>query len=74
MAPATPIYMTTREVAELLGISPATLRWWRATGGKVGPPSITLGTRSVKYRRASVMAWIAAQEESSRVGSIDGIE
>ncbi|TQR82811.1 helix-turn-helix domain-containing protein [Mycobacterium hodleri] len=63
--------MTTREVADLIGLSPATLRWWRMQGGKVGPPSITMGTRSVKYRRTSVMAWLAAQEEASRVGSID---
>lgn len=74
MPPIVPLYMTTREVAELTGLSPATLRWWRACGGKVGPPSITMGTRSVKYRRTSVMTWIAAQEESSRVGSIDAFD
>ncbi|KRE28203.1 hypothetical protein ASG82_16415 [Mycobacterium sp. Soil538] len=63
--------MTTRDVAELTGLSESTLRWWRMHGGKQGPPSITLGERSVKYRRTSVMAWIAAQEEASRVGSIE---
>lgn len=69
--PAASIFMTTREVAELTGLSESTLRWWRMRGGEQGPPSINLGPRSVKYRRTSVMAWIAAQEEATRVGSIE---
>ena len=71
MPPVSTMFMTTREVAELTGLSESTLRWWRMQGGMQGPPSITLGKKSVKYRRTSVMAWIAAQEEASRVGSID---
>lgn len=70
MAPTSALFMTTREVAELTGLSESTLRWWRMHGGKQGPPSMSLG-RSVKYRRTSVMAWIAAQEEASKVGSIE---
>lgn len=71
VTPVTSIFMTTREVAELTGLSQSTLRWWRMHGGEQGPPSITLGARSVKYRRTSVMAWIAAQEEATKVGSIE---
>lgn len=71
MPPTSALFMTTREVAELTGLAEATLRWWRMGGGEVGPPSIVLGTKSVRYRRTSVMAWIAAQEEASKVGSIE---
>ena len=71
MPPTTALFMSTREVAELTGLSAATLRWWRMNGGIQGPPSINLGGRSVKYRRTSVMAWIAAQEEATKVGSIE---
>lgn len=69
--PPTPLYMTTREVAQLTGISEATLRWWRLNGGESGPPSITLGRKKVVYKRTAVMAWLAAQEEATKVGSID---
>lgn len=71
MAAVTSMFMTTREVAELTGLSASTLRWWRMQGGKQGPPSLVLGQKSVRYRRTSVMAWIAAQEEATRVGSIE---
>jgi predicted DNA-binding transcriptional regulator AlpA len=47
------------EVAELTGVSEATLRFWRHTG-TYGPPSAKLGRRVV-YRRAEVFAWIDEQ-------------
>ncbi|MFN3003029.1 helix-turn-helix transcriptional regulator [Mycolicibacterium wolinskyi] len=71
MPPVSTLSMTTREVAQLTGLSESTLRWWRMQGGKQGPPSLVLGQKSVRYRRTSVMAWIAAQEEATRVGSIE---
>lgn len=45
------------ELAELTGISRVTLGQWRAAGK--GPPWTKLG-RAVRYRRAEVEAWIAA--------------
>lgn len=64
-------FMSTRDVAALTGLSESTLRWWRMEGGKQGPPSFILGEKRVMYRRTEVMAWIAAQEAGSRVGSIE---
>lgn len=71
MPPVSTMFMTTREVSQLTGLSESTLRWWRMQGGKEGPPSFKLGEKRVIYRRTSVMAWIAAQEEASKVGSIE---
>lgn len=71
MPTASSLFMTTREVSQLTHIPEATLRWWRVQGGKEGPPSFSLSPRKVVYKRTSVMAWIAAREEASRVGSLD---
>ncbi|ACZ31089.1 regulatory protein MerR [Xylanimonas cellulosilytica DSM 15894] len=49
---------TTRELADELGISEETLRWWRAEGR--GPKSFNIGRR-VFYRRADVEQWMAEQ-------------
>ena len=47
-----------KEVAELLGVPVATLRWWRHKG--VGPDSLKIG-RMVKYRPIDVDRWVEAQ-------------
>jgi excisionase family DNA binding protein len=48
--------MTRKELAEMLGLSPATLaRWKRA--GEDSPPCIKIG-KSVRYRREDVMEWL----------------
>lgn len=51
-------YIGTREVAELLGVPEATVRYWRHIN--YGPPSARFG-RTVKYSKAAVLAWAAAQ-------------
>jgi prophage regulatory protein len=71
MPPVSSMFMSTREVSQLTGLSESTLRWWRMKGGTDGPPSFVLGSKRVMYRRTAVMAWIAAQEEASKVGSIE---
>jgi excisionase family DNA binding protein len=48
--------MTTKEAAEYLGVPESTLRWWRHIG--TGPPSFTLGRRTVKYKRCDLDAWV----------------
>lgn len=48
--------MTSREVAELLGIASATLCRWRARGD--GPRWTKTGSW-VRYRRVDVEAWLA---------------
>lgn len=64
-----PLFMSTQEVADLVGISAATLRYWRHEGGKLGPPSFTFGNKMVRYRRSDVMAWVYAEEERTKVGN-----
>jgi predicted DNA-binding transcriptional regulator AlpA len=67
----TSLFMSTREVSALTGLSESTLRYWRHCGGTEGPPSFVLGGKRVMYRRTAVMAWIAAQEEASKVGRLE---
>jgi excisionase family DNA binding protein len=50
--------LTTREVAEMLGFSPATITHWRARPPKKALPYLKLGGR-VRYRRADVEAYLA---------------
>lgn len=40
--------LTTQEAAQLLAISPETLKWWRRRGQRTGPDFIRLGKR-VRY-------------------------
>ncbi len=56
------IYMSTREVAAFLGLSPRTLDRYRVTGD--GPPFHRFGNR-VRYARADVEAWAAARRVRS---------
>ena len=55
-----PEMVTTKELAELIGVPVATLNNWRSTGR--GPRSFRLG-RSVKYLVADVAAWIKHQQQ-----------
>ncbi len=54
--------MTLKEVAALVRVPEATLRYWRHLG--TGPVSFKLG-RHVLYRRADIDAWINAQHDSA---------
>ena len=54
--------LTTREVAELLGLSPATvLRRWRA--GEL--PGYRLGSNVLRFSAHDVDAWLEARREHS---------
>ena len=50
--------LTIAEVADLLRVPVATLRYWRHLG--TGPHSFRIG-RSVRYWRTEVIRWIEAQ-------------
>lgn len=58
-----PKLLKIEDVADLTGVSVATLRWWRHQGD-VGPRSAKLGRRVV-YREADVLAWIDEQFEKA---------
>lgn len=58
--------LTTDDLAELLGIAPATLVWWRSQ--HQGPPFVRLGrgARSpIRYRLEAVEAYIAEMESTA---------
>lgn len=54
---ADPEMLTIAEVATLLRVPVATLRYWRHRGD--GPRSFRMG-RSVRYFRTDVLAWLTA--------------
>lgn len=51
--------LTPKDVAQIYGISIATLSTWRAT--QQGPKWYRLGTRLVRYRKADMEQWIQEQ-------------
>lgn len=62
-AHAEPMFLTVQEVAELLRVSPATVRAWIAKGE--GPPAMRFG-KQIRYRPERVMEWVEQQEEGGR--------
>ena len=64
--------LTRKQVAEFLGIEPGTLARWK-WAGKDGPPSVMVGTRSIRYRQSEVDAWmrrgdvVASMADASRM-------
>lgn len=57
--------LNTKQVAEMIGVSPITLRGWRAVGK--GPTSFNVG-QSVRYRSEDVDAWMNQQYETTKIG------
>ena len=62
-------YMTTREVAAYVGLSPRTLESYRSRGG--GPPYYDLGG-VVRYLLSEVADWVSARRRNST--SDDGLK
>lgn len=60
-----PVLITTREVAERLGVSVRTVEDWRHRGR--GPAYITLAPKAVRYDLAVVERYIA--DNTTRPGS-----
>lgn len=57
--------LTTKQVAELTGVSLHTLNWWRHLNDGSGPKWFTLGPRKVVYKESDVRAWLDAQYAAS---------
>jgi predicted DNA-binding transcriptional regulator AlpA len=64
---ATTIRLTTRRAAEFLGISEATLRWFRHKGDR-GPRSYALTKRHVVYDLADLQEWAEGQKAATSKG------
>jgi hypothetical protein len=56
-------YLNETRVAEMLGVTPKTLRNWRLSEGK-GPPFVKLG-RCVRYEEDSTLGWARERSASS---------
>ncbi|MGA2755468.1 MAG: helix-turn-helix domain-containing protein [Terracidiphilus sp.] len=54
-----------RQAARYLGVSEATLRFWR-TQGNNGPRYFKAGAKLIRYRRADLDAWIERRLSDSR--------
>jgi excisionase family DNA binding protein len=54
-------YLTTAEVAELLDVPRAAIRYWRFTGH--GPAWVRHGLR-LRCPRADLLAWLAADQRA----------
>lgn len=62
-----PEYLSAPELERLTGTRASTWRYWAHVG--TGPKSFKLGRRRV-WKRADVLAWIAAQEALTSVGGV----
>lgn len=56
-------FLTEKQVAKLLGISPRTLQAWRYRGGHT-PQFIKVG-RAVRYRLGDVQTWLRERQRRS---------
>lgn len=52
--------LTAKEAAEHLRLKPETLKHWRMYGR--GPKFLSLGKRSIRYRREDLEAWVISQQ------------
>jgi predicted DNA-binding transcriptional regulator AlpA len=59
--------LTLSEVAEMIRVPAATLRYWRHQG--TGPQSFKMGPRRVMYRERDVLDWIEAQYAGRQVSA-----
>jgi predicted DNA-binding transcriptional regulator AlpA len=60
--------LTSRQVAEVLGLQPQTLARWRWEGREDRPPEVRIGTRAIRYRASAVSRWIAERGEQQGNG------
>lgn len=60
--------LTLREVADVVRVPVATLRYWRHLG--TGPRSFRIG-RSVRYWRTEVFSWLDSQSSAARCACED---
>ena len=54
-------WLTTEELAGMLGVDPSTLRRWRTVRPRQGPPFIRLSSRVTLYSAHDVRRWLATR-------------
>lgn len=62
--------LTPEQAAQALGLSAKTLATWRSTG-RHALPFIRCGAR-IRYRRADLVAWLAARQSTSTAVMVKG--
>jgi len=58
-----PKYLSTKQVADILGVSPVTLRRWRSE--KKGPKYSKLGTGHCRYKPSDIKRWLEGDEQKN---------
>lgn len=51
-------FLSTEELADLIGVDTSTLRRWRTSEPPAGPPFVPISDRVTKYRKRDVRQWI----------------
>lgn len=51
-------WLSTEEVAKLLGVDPSTIRRWRTARPSQGPPFLRLSPRLTVYNPSDVRRWL----------------
>jgi len=57
-----PEFLTVNETANLLRVTPLTLRNWRRDN--FGPPWCRIGQAAIRYRRSTLMGWLDRLESA----------
>lgn len=57
--------LNTAQAAQVLGLSPVTLRQWRRQPSPKGPDYYRLGRTTIRYRQSDVVAWLERHAVSS---------
>jgi predicted DNA-binding transcriptional regulator AlpA len=51
-------WLSTEELARLLGVDPSTIRRWRTARPRQGPPFVRLSSRVTVYSTSDVRRWL----------------
>jgi len=63
--PLNPGWLTSKEAAALMGLTPGSLRSYRAPGHRRSPPFHKTPSGTVYYKRSEVIAWCECRRASS---------
>lgn len=63
-----PTFYRADSLAELLGVSPQTIRWYRHAG--TGPRGFRAGGKSVLYAAAEVDRWLAERDDEQNAAAL----
>lgn len=64
--------LTTKQLAEMLGVSVATIERWRAHGKPELPPHIRLSSGALRYQPIEVQNWLASKSTKPNIKTQSG--